>query len=116
MPNQNNGTSHLNSRRRRMSKIIPQALLHIIPDLYETEDIQDPICHVKLFTPDSNWTWYIIELSKADSTTCYGYVQGLEDELGYFWLEELASLQGSLGLGVERDLSFVPVPLSCIRT
>lgn len=98
-----------------MSKLIPQALLHTIPDLYETEDIQDPLCHVKLFTPDSNWTWYIIECSTADRNTCFGYVQGLENELGYFWLEELESLRGSLCLGIERDLSFVPVPLSTIK-
>jgi hypothetical protein len=99
-----------------MSKLIPQALLHTIPDLYETEESPDPMCHVKLFTPDSNWTWYIIECSTADRNTCFGYVQGLEDELGYFSLTELELLRGSLGLGVERDFSFVPVPLSCIRT
>ena len=99
-----------------MSKLILQALLHIIPDLYETEDIQDPLCYVKLFLPDSHWTWYIIELSKADSTTCYGYVQGFENELGYFWLEELASLRGSLGLGVERDEAFKPSLLSKIKS
>lgn len=61
-----------------MSKLIPQTLLSDIPDLYQTEESLNPICYVKLFTPDSNWTWYIIEFSKADVTTCYGYVQGLE--------------------------------------
>ena len=98
-----------------MQKFIPKELLYTLPDLYETEGKSDPVCHIKLFLPTTHWSWYVIELSKADSTTCYGYVQGLEDELGYFWLEELASLQGSLGLGVERDLSFVPVPLSTIK-
>ena len=98
-----------------MSKLIPQELLDIIPNLYETEDSPDPMCHLKFFTPDSNWTWYIIECSTADRNTCFGYVQGLEDELGYFWLEELESLRGSLGLRIERDLSFVPTPLSVIK-
>lgn len=72
-----------------MSKLIPQTLLSDIPDLYETENTLDPICHVKLFTPDSNWTWYIIEFSKEDTKTCFGYVQGMESELGYFTLDEL---------------------------
>jgi len=98
-----------------MSKLIPQTLLSDIPDLYETEGSLNPICHVKLFTPDSNWTWYIIEFSKADVKTCYGYVQGLESELGYFTLEELESVRGSLGLAIERDLSFHPTPFSTIK-
>ena len=98
-----------------MSKLIPQTLLSDIPDLYETENTLDPICHVKLFTPDSNWTWYIIEFSKEDTKTCFGYVQGMENELGYFSLEELESIHGPLGLAVERDLSFKPIPFSKVK-
>ena len=64
--------------------------------------------------PDANWTWYIIELSKSDTNTCYGYVHGLESELGYFTLEELESVHGSLGLAIERDLSFKPTAFSKI--
>ncbi len=98
-----------------MSKLIPQTLLSDIPDSYETENVLNPICHVKLFTPDSNWTWYIIEFSKADAKTCYGYVQGLESELGYFTLEELESIHGPLGLAIERDLWFEPTSFSEIK-
>ena len=97
-----------------MSKLIPQTLLSDIPDLYETEEQTNPLCLVKLFTPDSNWTWFIIEFSKADAKTCYGYVQGLESELGYFTLEELESVHGSLGLAIERDMSFTPTPFATI--
>jgi len=97
-----------------MSKLIPLTLLSNIPDLYETEDSLNPTCHVKLFTPNSNWTWYIIEFSKNDTNTCYGYVQGLESELGYFTLEELESLRTPLGLAIERDLSFKPTPFATI--
>ena len=70
---------------------------------------------MKLFTPDSSWSWYIIEFSKADRDTCYGYVQGLESELGYFTLGELEKVHGSLGLAVERDLYFSPTRLSKIQ-
>ena len=98
-----------------MSKLIPQTLLSDIPDLYETEGNTNPLCHVKLFTPDSNWTWYIIELSKNDTNTCYGYVQGIESELGYFTLEELETLHGPLGLAIERDMLFRPTSFSKIK-
>ena len=98
-----------------MSKLIPRTLLNNIPDLYDTEGEKDPLCHIKLFTPDSNWTWYIMEFSKKDRNTCYGYVQGLENELGYFTLEELESTHGSLGLAIERDFSFTPTPFSEIK-
>jgi len=98
-----------------MGKLIPQTLLSDIPDLYATEEQTNPLCHVKLFTPDSNWTWYIMEFSKTDRDTCYGYVQGLENELGYFTLSELENVHGALGLGVERDLHFKSTLLSTIK-
>ncbi len=95
-----------------MRKLIPKEILAELPDLYGTEEITDPFCKVKLFTPDANWTWYIIELSQDDNSTCYGYVQGLENELGYFLLEEIADVRGALNLPVERDLFFEPTKLS----
>ena len=98
-----------------MSKLIPNTLLSDIPDLYATEGETNPLCYVKLFTPDSNWTWYIIEFSKEDRNTCYGYVQGFEDELGYFSLSELESVRGVLGLSVERDLSFEPTRFATVK-
>jgi len=98
-----------------MGKLIPLKLLSDIPDLYETEGLLNPICQIKLFSPDSCFSWYIIEFSKANTDTCYGYVKGLESELGYFSLEELESIHGPLGLKVERDLSFTPTPFATIK-
>lgn len=98
-----------------MNELIPIALRDTIPNLYESEEQKDPLCHIKLFTPDANWTWYVIEFSKANRDICYGYVLGLENELGYFSLSELRSIKGSLGLKVERDLLFEPTVLSKIR-
>ena len=97
-----------------MSALITKEILVTLPDLYDTEDAPDPFCQVKLFTPDANWTWYIIELSKEDGFTCYGYVQGLESELGYFSLEEIAEVRGALNLPAERDVHFEPTKLSQI--
>ena len=98
-----------------MNQLIPQNILQTLPDLYATSGDLDPICHVKLFTPDSNWTWYVIEFSQDNNDTLYTYVQGLENELGYSSLSEIESVRGSLNLPVERDLSFKPTPLSQIK-
>ncbi len=98
-----------------MSKLIPDTLLSDIPDLYQTEGELDPTLYIKFFTPDSCFTWYVIELSKDDMNTCFGYVQGLESELGYFQLSELEAIHGPLGLAIERDLSFTSTPFSTIK-
>jgi len=97
-----------------MRALIPKEIQDTLPDLYASTDTKDPLCQVKLFTPDSSWTWYIIELSQEDDSTCYGYVQGLENELGYFSLEEIADVRGALNLPVERDIHFNPTKLSQI--
>jgi len=98
-----------------MSNLLTQQQVSALPDLYTMEDVQDPICHFKFFTPDSNWSWFLIELSHSDKVTAFGWVQGLENELGYFTLEELESVQGPLGLAIERDLSFTPTLFATIK-
>ena len=87
---------------------------HTIPALYSTEEIKDPLCQVKLFTPDANWTWYIIEIDDALEMN-YAYVVGMEKELGYFSMSELKEIRGALGLSIERDLGFTPTLLSEIQ-
>jgi hypothetical protein len=71
---------------------------------------KDAIAQVKFFTPDSNWTWYAVEYD-PDVEIFYGLVDGFEKELGYFGLEELEQIRGPMGLNLERDLYFDPVPL-----
>ena len=84
-----------------------------IPKLYETEEQKDPIAHIKLFI--DGWTWYVIEIDKSDYNTCYGLVDGFEQELGYFSLSELESISDIYGLKAELDSSFTPTQLSKIR-
>ena len=98
-----------------MSKLLSLSIINTIPNLYETENQKEKICHVKLFLPSSNWTWYIIEIDKQDNNTCFGFVDGLEQELGYFNLDELENLKGQFELKVEIDTSFKPAKLSEIR-
>ena len=94
-------------------ELIPKELLNQIPKLYETEDEIDPIAYVKLFI--DGWTWYITEFS-IDKNICFGYViSPFGAEPGYSSLAEIKSIKGSLGLGVERDLSFKPTKLSIIK-
>lgn len=82
-----------------------------LPPLYaQNGKDEETIAYVKLFTPDSQWTWYILEFDGDD--TMFGYVEGLEKELGYISLKEIQSIRGPLGLPVERDLYFKPTKLS----
>lgn len=85
-----------------------------IPELYSQEFESNPMCRVKLFTPDSNWTWYVIEYD-PETKTAFGYVVGFEAELGYFSLRELEELHGPVGLSIERDLYWEPKPLSEVK-
>jgi len=87
---------------------------HTIPPLYSSKEESNPTCHIKLFTPDANWTWYILEIDEANEM-CFGFVVGLEKELGYFNISELESVRGALNLPVERDLSFTPTLLSQVK-
>ena len=81
----------------------------------------------KFFTPDAQWTWYAIEGSPVDGDghcdtdkekvdfLFFGYVVGLEPELGYFSLTELLKVSGAFRLPVERDLWFSPMRLSEVK-
>ena len=93
---------------------VPIELRETIPKLCATEGQPDPTVWIKLFTPDSNWTWYVIEWDGND--LCFGLVSGHEIELGYFSLADIHAARGGLGLPVERDLYFTPCPLSTARS
>ena len=94
-------------------ELIPKKLINTIPKLYETGEQTDPIAYIKLFL--ENWTWFITEIS-IDKNICFGYViSPFGAELGYFSLEEIKSIKGSLRIGVERDLEFKPTKLSSVK-
>ncbi len=94
-------------------KLLTKDIRRKLPALYSTEDQEDPMVHVKFFTPDSSWTWYVIEFDGED--LFFGFVVGHFPELGYFSLSELESVRGPFGLPIERDLYFEPCRLSEIR-
>lgn len=97
-------------------KLLTKEILSKLPPLYSQENNPDPIVHVKFFDPTGSWTWYATEGSpEEDDFIFFGLVIGFEAELGNFSLNELKSIKGKFGLGIERDMHFTPKPLSQVR-
>ncbi len=116
-----NGTTTIwqdpNSGLRR-HKLMTKELGDTIPALYANDNVEDydsVLAHVKLFSPYSNWTWYVTEW-EAETGLCFGLVKGFETELGYFSLDELAEVTvfGSVP-AVERDLYWKPTTLGEVK-
>ena len=98
-------------------KLITKTLLKQLPPLYSQENEADPIVIVKYFNPVGNGNWFGIEYDPSERIF-FGYVSlfgDYNDELGYFSLDELESIKGWGGLGIERDLHFKPTRLSEIK-
>ena len=113
-------------------KLLTTELRRSLPTLYSQDKVDDPVVHVKFFTPDSSWTWYATEgsyinqhgtameywdperSSPADVVDFlfFGYVIGQVGEWGYFLLSELEAARGPLQLPIECDLYFQPAPFS----
>ncbi|QNN21761.1 DUF2958 domain-containing protein [Planctomycetales bacterium ZRK34] len=88
-------------------ELIPTNIEQRLPPLYATEHVKlgDKIVHVKLFTPWTNWTWFVIEYN-PETRICWGLVEGHETEWGYFSLDEIEAVEGRGGLRIERDIHF----------
>src|SRR5512135_804479 len=119
-------------------QLLTKELQRKIPPLYSQENEADPVCVAKFFMPDGAFTWFVIEGSTREQEGCgwgenchhrplteydpdrddvlfFGYVRGLESELGYFTLAELTDIRGMLRLPVERDRHFTPTRLSEVK-
>lgn len=68
----------------------------------------DAVVIAKFFLPGSGFTWYVTEAEKQTNGDYmfFGYVEGLDSELGYFTLSQLQNVRGRFGLRVERDMYF----------
>jgi len=85
-------------------KLLTKEITTKLPPLYTNENKtaeETPIV-VKFFDPCGSWTWFATEYD-PDTRMFFGMVHGFEKELGYFSLDELESIRGALGLGIERD-------------
>ena len=87
----------------------PPDLKAQIPKLYAQDGAEDATVYMKLFTPWSNWTWFITEGEDRDGDyLMFGYVIGQDREWGYISLNEIQSVTGPFGLKIERDIHFSP--------
>ena len=98
-------------------KLLTQEIKKRLPKLYSQENNPDPVCVLKFFTPDAQWTWYATEGEEQEDGNWlfFGKVVSPivpEGELGYFSLNELKAVRGPMNLPVERDLYFEEKPLS----
>ena len=107
-----------NNKIRGM-KLLTEEIRRKLPPLYSQDGKGGKaIAYLKLFTPDSGFTWWITEGSptKDDLGTevdfqFFGLVEGQFKELGYVCLSELESVNGPMGLPIERDLYWQPKTL-----
>ena len=88
-------------------KLMTKELETKFPAIYanEEKEAKDILIIAKFFCPWNSWTWYATEYDQENGQF-FGFVRGIENELGYFSLEELESVHGPFGLGIERDLHF----------
>ena len=109
-------------------KLMTKEIIRNLPGLREQEGKGDEaIVHIKFFTPDADWTWYVtegnpivvrngeqVEITKNDlqddeqivDWMFFGLVYGFEMEWGYFTLSQLQQIRGCARLPVERDMHF----------
>jgi hypothetical protein len=91
--------------------LLTKELLKKIPSTDAAYSTKDPMVWVKFFYPDFSWTWYLCGYD-PENDIAYGLVDGEEIEIGDFSLQELRQTKSRLGLSIERDLHFDPLPLS----
>jgi len=87
-------------------ELINKGILKRFEKIGSQENETDPIVVVKFFNPVGIGRWYATEYNPEEKVF-FGYVSLFEDhndEWGYFSLEELQSIKGQFGLGIERDL------------
>ena len=103
-----------NTQKNLNQKLLPEKLAVRMPALYSTDGKGlKAIAQVKFFTPFGGWYWYVTEFDGSD--LFFGLIFGPYVEMGYFSLSELEVARDSLGLPVERDLSFRPKMLDQIK-
>lgn len=95
------------------TSLIPEGVK--LPPLYSREQGKDPVAVLKWFTPDSSWTWYVLEYDPVERLA-FALVNGHEVEMGYVSVGELEQVRGPMGLPIERDLFFEPTPVSVIKS
>ena len=87
-------------------KLLTKEILKRFKEVGSQENEKDPIVIVKFFNPTGAGTWYTTEYNEKEKIF-FGYASifgDYNDEWGYTSLEQLESIKGFGGLGIERDL------------
>ena len=106
--------------RQVVYNYVPNWLKVVMPTLYGTDKVEDPIVWLKLFLPGSRWTFYATEFSDVAPDgypeMMFGYlISALGpdcDELCYLPLASVREINESFRFQVERDLWWTPSLLS----
>ena len=98
-------------------KLLTKEIKQALPALYSQNEVVEPVCVLKFFTPDAGWTWYIVEGSEQEDGDWLFFCKVIspicpDGELGSVLLSQLEQVRGPLGLPVERDLYWKPRSLS----
>lgn len=89
-------------------KLMTEQLLRRFEEVGSQEGEKDPVILARFFNPTGAGTWFATEYD-PNNRTFFGFVSifgDLNDEWGYFSLNELEDFKGPFNLGVERDLYF----------
>src|ERR1035437_4620785 len=95
-------------------KLLTKELLNRFKEVGSQEEVKDPIVICKFFNATGRGYWFATEYD-PETKLFFGYVSlfgDFNDEWGDFSLEELESIKGFGGLGIERDLYFTEKPSS----
>lgn len=97
-------------------KMMTKEIERIAPRLYETDGQGDnAIVVAHWFSILNGWDWYMTEYD-PNTGVCFGLVNGIEEELGYFSIEEFEQVNESMGfIAIERDMYWHPCKLSEVR-
>lgn len=109
----------MDSRRRH--KLLTVADLKKLPGMNEGPEGDERMCYVKLFTPFSDFTWYVLEFDPEHQLAyCLTYRTSFADqcpegEYGDVYLPELAESDRAGVPMVERDCFWTPQTVGDIR-
>ena len=87
-------------------ELLTKELIKRFAEVGSQENEKDPIVIAKYFNSAGAGYWYATEYDPK-TKEFFGYVSifgDINDEWGSFSLEELQSVRGPFGLGIERDL------------
>ena len=92
-------------------KLMTKAITKAAQEQYaKGSDLDSQKVVAKFFNPTGSWSWYLMNQDPDDPDYLWGIVKGFEVEIGSFSLSELQNFRGQFGLGIERDISFQPMP------